>query len=141
MNYKITYLYLILCSLFYTLFYLFYKLASKYISNINLIALQYIIVSIFFIIYVIIKRKDFIKQVNARTIGYSIAIGISSIMCGVLLYILLKTEPYSKIVPVLEPLIVIMSTVIGVFYFKNRLTMTSVSGIILSIIGIYLMVI
>ena len=141
MNYKITYLYLILCSLFYTLFYFFYKLASKYISNINLIALQYIIVSIFFIIYVIIKRKDFIKQVNARTIGYSVAIGISSIMCGVLLYILLKTEPYAKIVPVLEPLIVIMSTVIGVFYFKNRLTMTSVSGIILSIIGIYLMVI
>ena len=141
MNYKITYLYLILCSLFYTLFYFFYKLASKYISNINLIALQYIIVSIFFIIYVIIKRKDFIKQVNARTIGYSVAIGISSIMSGVLLYILLKTEPYAKIVTVLEPLIVIMSTVIGVFYFKNRLTMTSVSGIILSIIGIYLMVV
>lgn len=141
MNNNITYLYLILCSLFYTIFYLFYKMASQYISNINLIVLQYLLISIFCIVYVIIKRKEFIKEVTIKTSLYAFGIGVSSILCGVLLYILLKTEQYSKIVPILEPLIVIMSSMIGVFYFKNILTMTSISGIVLSIIGIYLMVI
>lgn len=139
MNNKITYLYLLLCSIAYTLFYFFYKLASKYISNLHLVILHYFIISIFFIIYVVIKRKDFIKEITPQTVGYAFGIGISNVLCCVFLYILFKSEPYSKIVPILEPLIVIISTILAVLYFKNRLTITFLSGIILSIIGIYLM--
>ena len=142
MNRQINYLYIVLCALFYTIFYLVYKVASKHIGNFNLIALQYFIISIIlFFIFIIFRRKEFIEEVNLKTIGYAFAIGVSSIASAVLLYILLKTESYSKIVPVLEPLIVVMSSIIGIFYFNNRLTMTSASGIVLSIIGIYLMVI
>ena len=142
MNKQINYLYIILCGLAFTIYYLFYKVATKHIGNLNLIALQYFILSILlFIVFIIFRRKEFIEEVNLKTIGYAFAIGVSSIISAILLYILLKTEPYSKVVPVLEPLIVVMSTIIGVFYFKNRLTMTSASGIVLSIIGIYLMVI
>jgi len=142
MNKQINYLYIILCGLAFTIYYLFYKVATKHIGNLNLIALQYFILSILlFIVFIIFRRKEFIEEVNLKTIAYAFAIGVSSIISAILLYILLKTEPYSKVVPVLEPLIVVMSTIIGVFYFKNRLTMTSASGIVLSIIGIYLMVI
>jgi len=142
MNRQTNYLYIVLCALFYTIFYLVYKVASKHIGNFNLIALQYFIISIIlFFIFIIFRRKEFIEEVNLKTIGYAFAIGVSSIASAVLLYILLKTESYSKIVPVLEPLIVVMSSIIGIFYFNNRLTMTSASGIVLSIIGIYLMVI
>lgn len=142
MNNFISYLYVVLCGLAFTIYYLFYKLATKHISNMNLIALQYFVISIIlFFIFIIFRRKEFIEEINLRTIWYAFAIGISSIASAVLLYILLKSEPYSQVVPVLEPLIVVMSTIIGVFYFKNRLTMTSSSGIVLSIIGIYLMVI
>jgi uncharacterized membrane protein len=142
MNRQINYLYIVLCALFFTIYYLFYKVASKHIGNFNLIALQYFIISIIlFFIFIIFRRKKFIEEVNLKTIGYAFAIGVSSIASAVLLYILLKTESYSKIVPVLEPLIVVMSSIIGIFYFNNRLTMTSASGIVLSIIGIYLMVI
>lgn len=86
MNNNINYLYIILCSLSFTLFYFAYKFASNYISNIHLIILQYFILSAFFIIYIIFKHKEFIKEVNLRTIGYASVLGLTSIFSAILLY-------------------------------------------------------
>lgn len=138
MNNNINYLYIILCSLSFTLFYFAYKFASNYISNIHLIILQYFILSTFFIIYIIFKHKEFIKEVNLRTIGYASVLGLTSIFSAILLYIMLKSESFVKIVSVLEPLIVIISVILGTVYLKDRLSITNIFGIILALIGIYL---
>ena len=138
MNNNINYLYIILCSLSFTLFYFAYKFASDYISNIHLIILQYFILSAFFIIYIIFKHKEFIKEVNLRTIGYASVLGLTSIFSALLLYIMLKSESFVKIVSVLEPLIVIISVILGTVYLKDRLSITNIFGIILALIGVYL---
>ena len=138
MNNNINYLYIILCSLCYTLFYFTYKFASDYISNLHLIILQYFIVSTIFIIYIIFRHREFAKEVNLRTVGYATALAITSISSAFLLYIVLKSEPFVKVVPVLEPLIIIMSVITGMVYFKNRLTIPNIIGIMLALIGMYL---
>jgi uncharacterized membrane protein len=51
---------------------------------------------------------------------------------------MLKSESFVKIVSVLEPLIVIISVILGTVYLKDRLSITNIFGIILALIGIYL---
>jgi uncharacterized membrane protein len=140
MNEKMSYLYVFLCGLFFTLYYFFYKIALQYISNINLIALQYFIMSILlFIVFIIFRRKEFVKEVNRTSILYAFLIGIFSILSGMTLYILLKTESYTKIIAIIEPLIVVISFIIGIFYFKHKVSIKSIIGLILSIVGVCLL--
>ena len=75
---------------------------------------------------------------NLRTIGYASVLGLTSIFSAILLYIMLKSESFVKIVSVLEPLIVIISVILGTVYLKDRLSITNIFGIILALIGIYL---
>ena len=133
------YFYLFLCALSFAIEYLFGNIALKYIDNTNLIALRYIITGcILFILILIINRKEFIGQINRYSVLYSILIGFFSILSSYFLYILLKDDDYIKVVPTVEPLIVIISFIIGIIYYKNKISLKLIFGIVLSIIGVYL---
>ena len=94
----------------YAIQYLFGKIALKHIDNVNLIALRYIITgALLFILFMIFNRDNFIGQINKITILYSFLIGLCSVLGAFFIYILLKKDYYVKIIPSIEPLIVIFS--------------------------------
>jgi|TARA_B110000858_G_C17666779_1_gene409959 uncharacterized membrane protein len=133
------YLFIFLVSLAYSIQFLISKIAVKYVDNINLIVQRYIVGSILLLIFVMIfRRESFINSVNSWSILYSFLIALCSIFGSGILYILLKSEALSKIIPTIEPIIVILTFLFGIFYFKEHFSVRLLGGVILSIVGVYL---
>ena len=133
------YLYIFLISAAYALEFFFGKLAVQHVDYINLIIQRYILVGIIlFILAMIFKRKDFIESVNKKSIMYSFLIGLSSVIGGAFLYLLFKSESFAKIIPMIEPLIVIISFILGIVFLKEKFTYRLLGGVILVIVGVYL---
>lgn len=133
------YLFIFLVSLAYSIQFLISKIAVKYVDNINLIVQRYIVGSIILLIFVMIfRREEFIDSINRKSILYSFLIALCSIFGSGILYILLKSDNLSKIIPTIEPFIVILTFLFGIFYFKEHFSVRLLGGIILSIVGVYL---
>lgn len=133
------YLFIFLVSLAYSIQFLISKIAVKYVDNINLIVQRYIVGSIILLIFVMIfRREEFIDSVNGKSILYSLLIALCSIFGSGILYILLKSDDLSKIIPTIEPIIVVLTFLFGIFYFKEHFSIRLLGGIILATAGVYL---
>ena len=133
------YLFIFLVSLAYSIQFLISKIAVKYVDNINLIVQRYIVGSIIlFIFTMIFRREEFIDSINRKSILYSFLIALCSIFGSGILYILLKSDDLSKIIPTIEPIIVVFTFLFGIFYFKEHFSLRLLGGIILATAGVYL---
>tara|TARA_Y100000389_G_C17129025_1_gene349277 strand:+ start:69 stop:539 length:471 start_codon:yes stop_codon:yes gene_type:complete len=93
-----------------------------------------------YVIYVLFFNKNkfkFLNKVTKTHVCYICAIIISSIIAGILYYFLINNFPISKVVPVLSPLIIIFSVLIGICLFKEKLNKNEIFGILLILLGIY----
>ena len=125
----------------YTFEVFFGKLGLNYSSKISLLTYRYIILAVILALFSFtFHRKEMIESFNKYTILYSSLIGICSVVGAYLLYFLMMSENFSIILPVVEPIIIIISCILGIFYFKEPFNYKIIIGIILSIVGIYFIV-
>ena len=84
------------------------------------------------------KKLGFIKKLSVNHICYIVLMTITSIIGGFLYYFLINHMPMTKVAPILSPLIIIFTVLIGIGIFKEKLYTHEIIGIILIIIGIYI---
>ena len=130
-----------LASIFYSSQYFFSKIAlNENINSLELIISRYIYTGLIMLIFLILfKREKVLKYINKKYIYYSTLIGLCSVLGGYFVYLILTKENFSKIVPLIETITVIISFLIGCFFFKEKISSQLLIGLMFSVIGIYLM--
>jgi len=88
----------------------------------------------FYLMYT--KKKDFIKNVPYKTFCYILISNIITITGILVYYHLIETYNITKIVPILEPLIIIFTLLMGFYLFNEVITKKEIIGMLVIIIGI-----
>ena len=133
------YLFVFLVSISYAIQFFISKLAIKHVDYINLIIQRYIIGGIIlFTITMIFRRQKFIDSVSKESIMYSFLIALCSVLGSAFLYLLLKTDSLSIVIPTIEPLIVVITFIFGLVFLKEKFSFRLLGGIVLAIVGVYL---
>ncbi len=133
------YLYVFLVSACYAIQFFISKLAVEHVDYINLIIQRYIVGSIIlFILTMIFRRNEFIESVSKETVMYSFFIALCSVMGSAFLYLLLKSDSLSIVIPTIEPLIVVLTFIFGLVFLKEKFSFRLLGGIVLAIVGVYL---
>lgn len=108
----------------------------------ELIFLEYIFLTIPIIIYIAYmymsnKNLNFIKKIELKTIVYLLITTSLAICSASLYYYLIKKFPISKITPILNPLIIIFTILIGFILFNETISKQELFGISIIIAGIF----
>mgnify|MGYP003989553815 FL=1 len=88
----------------------------------------------FYLMYT--KKKNFIKNVPYKTFCYILISNIITITGILVYYHLIETYNITKIVPILEPLIIIFTLLMGFYLFNEVITKKEIIGMLVIIIGI-----
>lgn len=136
---RLHYLFIFLVSLSYAIQFFISKLAVQRVDYINLIIQRYIVGSIIlFILTMIFRREEFIDSISKESIMYSFFIALCSVMGSAFLYLLLKSDSLSVVIPTIEPLIVILTFIFGIVFLKEKFSFRLLGGIVLAMVGVYL---
>ncbi len=134
------FLYSILSALFFALIFYFRKQSSRFLSPyadlvIELLAALVIILTIISIN--LLHKKEIIFQKN----GLIFAILAGSSLAGGMLfnYLALKTGLLSRVVAITLPAQIIFGIVLGLLLLKEHLSIVHILGIVLSVLGIFLL--
>ena len=103
--------------------------------------LFYIIPLIVFILFRVCVSKtklNFFKKVTKIHVCYFSLTTLTALIAGVLYYYIMNRLPVSKVTPILSPLIIIFSVMIGVSLFKESLNRSEIVGIIIILVGIFI---
>tara|TARA_B110000285_G_scaffold53854_1_gene61377 strand:- start:81 stop:524 length:444 start_codon:yes stop_codon:yes gene_type:complete len=138
----------IIISLGWSLPFFLIKDLTKYLSQIEILILSHLIWHLFillFLVYIWIFNKNIgqnfitkIKNIPIKYRYYLIFITIISIISQYSYFTLLKKNNVSKVIPILNGLSNIAIVIIAYLLFKEKLTFIKVIGILLVIVGIYL---
>lgn len=110
----------------------------------ELIILEYFFIGLIVVCYVfykyITKQKiNVVKHLHTRTIMFLFLTVIAALSSTYLNYYLINNFPISKITPILNPLIIIFTVLLGFFLFNEKITNQELSGILVIIGGIILL--
>tara|TARA_B110000908_G_C10241443_1_gene446331 strand:- start:1272 stop:1589 length:318 start_codon:yes stop_codon:yes gene_type:complete len=86
--------------------------------------------------YVTKTKINIVKHLHFNTIIFLILTTIAGLSGAYLNYYLISHFPISKITPILNPLIIIFSVLLGFFLFNEEITKQEIIGIIVIITGI-----
>lgn len=120
------------------------KHAAKKISSNDYLVFNHILCTIivfFYFVYLIINKKcdiNCVKYLTNKDIIYSIFGALTSVLASILLIELLKKNDATEIIPNIQPLVLILTLLIGKFVFNETLTYNKIIGTIVLILGIYL---
>ena len=93
---------------------------------------------IFFILYLIKKKKIepyFLKKINSKEFYWSVLASIIGIIGSIAFINLLKNEDVTFILPNIQPLVLVLTVVLGGFLFGENISKYKILGILLIIIG------
>jgi len=142
MDYK--YLFIVLLIICWTLNPFLKKYSASKLSSSDYMIFNHIlctfIVFIYFMYLLINKQCDIncMQKLNNTDILFSVFGAITSVLASILLIELLKKNDATSIIPSIQPLVLILTLVIGKFIFNENLTTTKMSGIIIIVLGLYL---
>ena len=119
------------------------KILLKTFSSIEIMCLEHLFYTIPLIIFIVYRlclskpKLKFFKKITKKHIGCLSLMTLSTIVVAILYYYVINHLPVSKVVPVLSPLIIIFSILIGVSLFKETIDISEIFGICLIVSGIY----
>lgn len=79
-----------------------------------------------------------LKKLDNKDIIYSVLGAITSVFASILLIELLKNNDATSVIPNIQPLVLILTLLIGKFIFNETMNTTKALGIIVIVGGIYL---
>jgi len=110
----------------------------------EIIFLEHAFFIIPFIIYCIYKgcftknKFKFVSKLSIKCACYLSLIITTSLIAGLIYYFLIKNTAMTQLVPILSPMIIIFTVLIGIILFNEKLSFNEILGIIIIIIGIYI---
>jgi len=120
------------------------KHAAQKISSNDYLVFNHILCSIIvfiYFVYLIINKKcdiNCVKYLTNKDIIYSIFGALTSVIASIILIELLKKNDATDIIPNIQPLVLILTLLIGKFVFNETLTYNKIFGTVTLIFGIYL---
>jgi len=110
----------------------------------ELIILEYLIIGFAIVCYVFYKyitkqKLNIVKHLHTRTIMFLLLTVTAALSGSYLNYYLINNFPISKITPILNPLIIIFTVLLGFFLFNEKITNQEIAGILIIIGGIMLL--
>lgn len=96
---------------------------------------------VLYMVYMVFFTKEklgFIKKISTKHICYIGLMTVTTIIGGFIYYFLINHMPMSQVAPILSPLIIIFTVLIGIGIFKEQVYTHEIAGIIVIIIGIYI---
>ena len=79
-----------------------------------------------------------IKKLNHKEILYSIAGALTTVLASLALIKLLKDNDATDIIPHIQPIVIILTILIGYFIFKENVTKNKVIGAALIVVGLFI---
>lgn len=119
------------------------KILLKTFSFDEILWVQFLFVQIPLVMYCAYKylftttKMSFLKKITYTHISCIMLMLITSIIGTSIYYTLIKKSQVSNIVPILSPLIIIFTLLIGFLYFKEKLKKNEIIGICTIVIGIF----
>lgn len=139
---------IIVVSICWSLPFFLIKDITKYLSKLEIIIISHLVWSVFiysYIAYIWIFDKpkaisfiNNIKKLPNKLKYYILSLTIIGIISQLSYFKLLKNNNVSKIIPILNGLSNIFIILLAYLFFTEKLTFTKVIGILLVILGIYL---
>ena len=140
----IKYILIIALVLCWTLNPFFKKYSASKLTSSEYLVFNHVIctfIVVFYFIYILLYEEcdiKCLKKLNYHDIIFSILGAICSVLGSILLIQLLKTNDAVGIIPNIQPLVLILTLLIGKFIFKENLSFKKIIGIIIITLGIYL---
>ena len=109
----------------------------------EILCIRFLFVQIPLLFYLIYKiyftthKITFFKKINYKHICYVNLMIFTYVIGAAIYYSLINKSQVSNISPILSPLIIIFTLLIGFFYFKETLKKNELVGILIVILGIY----
>ena len=117
------------------------KIGIKYTSPLNLLFIRYIIIGLLLLISIGLffeKKRNELLNLDKKTIGIASLLGVLSLIGGWSIYKLFETINFSYIIPIIKPLQIILSVLLGIILLKEHLSFKQIIGISLILLGIIL---
>ena len=117
------FVYMVLNVIFYTMQNFLGKLGVAYLSPMNLLLLRYLIYGIPILLLFIFskKKRDLLYKLNKKTLVIVVLIGLCSLLGGWSMYSMFTKLDFSYIMPIIKPLQIILSVILGVYILKEKL--------------------
>ena len=109
----------------------------------EILFLRFLFIQIPLLLYFMYKicftktKMSFLKKLNYKHICYVNGMILTSIIGASIYYFLINKAQVSNVVPILSPLIIIFTLLIGFLYFKENLKKNEIIGICTIVIGIF----
>ena len=91
-----------------------------------------------FIILLIYKGKNYYLHLNQKTVYYSILVSVVGLLSALSNYYLLSKYDANYVIGIVEPGVIVVTLILGYFFFNEKLNRTRIIGIMVVCIGIYL---
>ena len=94
----------------------------------------------FYFVYLFITKKcDLAKytQLTTKEIFFNLLSSLITAISAIILIKLLQRSNVSYLIPQIQPIVILLSILIGIFIFKEKLTITQIIGCILVITGVW----
>lgn len=133
--------YAILSALFFSLTFLFRKIAVSFVSTqaaflIEAVIYLFLSLVIFFIFFVN-SKKDI--ELNWNGLLYAVFAGVFVVLGVFLNYLALRSGYLSKIIAITSPSQIIFGALLGIILLKENLTFIQLFGALLSVVGVVLL--
>ena len=106
---------------------------------VNHFAISFIMIS--YLIYLLTKKKfdtNCLRKLEYKDLGTILLVSLSTIMGSLILIYLLQKYDASFIIPNLQPVVIVLTILIGYFIYKETLDKKKIIGILFIISGIVL---
>ena len=119
------------------------KILLQTFSFDEILCIRFLFVQIPLLVYFMYKtfltkhKMSFLKKIDYKHICYVNLMIFTYIIGAGIYYKLINTTQVSNITPLLSPLIIIFTLMIGYLYFKETLQKNELVGILMIVIGIY----
>ena len=122
-------------------------LKKSLVQEVNVDEYMFVMCHIIFVstyLYILIRwlskknniRPNLLKKMNKRTIFLFIFCGINAILASCLFVYLLKQNDVSYIVPHSSSLLIILTLLVGYYFYGEEVTLKKMIGIILVVLGL-----
>lgn len=140
----LTYFYIFVIVLCWTLNPFIKKLVMKKMDANEYLIMNHSVVTIilvFYLIYLLKKKKcDFncVQKLSGGDMGLLVIGGITTILATLMLLYLVSTSEVSYVIGNVQPIVISLSIILGYLFFKEKLGLTKLLGLIFIIVGLVL---
>ena len=113
------------------------KQGIKYSSVFLFANTRYIFTAILcFIVLVTYKGRDIYVHLNKKTVYYSILVSVVGLVSALSNYYLLSKYDANYVIGIVEPGVIVVTLLLGYFFFNEQLNFTRIIGMLFVCIGI-----